>query len=485
MSRSDLGKIFQPRSVAVVGVSSGGLKHQFGGANFVHALLQCGFRGNIYPVNPKDGEVLGLKVYPSLSAIPEPVDYVICCIPAAQVPHLVEECAAKGVKAIQIYTGGFSESGSEQGRQWEQRIVSLARQNNIRIIGPNCVGLYSPGEGIAFLPDCPRELGHVGIISQSGGNSFYLVREGAKRGIRFSKVVSYGNASDVDESELLQFLAQDKDTEVIGVYIEGVKDGGKFVRALREASQVKPVVLLKGGVGEAGARAVASHTGTLVGSEQVWDALLRQFGVVRVFTLEELIDSLVAFCFLPVGVGRRVAIVGGGGGSCVLSTDACTSAGLIVPRFPEDIQDKLRSYMKKGNVGVILSNPVDLSDQGWGVFDSCFQTVLGYDGIDLVILQVAAGAIPASDALRVMGALFMEEIAKIRQRATKPVAVVVHSLISDDCWWVASEVQHRCARIGVPFYHSLGSAAKAIARLVDYYQKRRVTVEQGCYLNPS
>jgi hypothetical protein len=111
--------------------------------------------------------------------------------------------------------------------------------------------------------------------------------------------------------------------------------------------------------------------------------------------------------------------------------------------------------------------------------------VLGYDGIDLVILQVAAGAIPASDALRVMGALFMEEIAKIRQRATKPVAVVVHSLISDDCWWVASEVQHRCARIGVPFYHSLGSAAKAIARLVDYYQKRRVTAEQGCYLNPS
>ena len=455
-----------------MGVSSKGLGAQFGGADFVDALLRCGFRGNIYPINPKGGKVLGLKVYPSLMDISGPVDYVICCIAASQVPQLVKDCAAKGVKAIQIYTGGFSESGSEEGKQLEREIAALASQNDVRVIGPNCVGIYCPRAGLAFLPDSPSDTGPVAIISQSGGNSFYLVREGAKRGIRFSKVISYGNACNVNESDLLEFLANDKDTKVIGAYVEGVQDGKRFVRVLEEAAKAKPVVVLKGGIGEAGARAVASHTGALVGSDGVWDGLLRQAGAIRVYSLDELVDLVVAFSYLPSVSGRRVSIVGGGGGCSVLATDDCTSAGLIVPRFPVAIQDKLKGYMEKGNTGVILSNPVDLSDQGWGVFDDCIKTILDYDGIDLLILQFSAGTMPSSDAVKALGALFVDSIVKVRQKSTKPVVIVVHSLISDDTWWVASEVERGCGEIGVPFYHSLSNAAKAIARFLDYHERK-------------
>ncbi len=436
------------------------------------ALLRCGFKGNIYPINPKGGKVSGLKVYPSLMAISEAVDYVICCIAAPQVPQLVKECAAKGVKAIQIYTGGFSESGTEEGKRLEQEIAALASQNGIRVIGPNCVGIYCPRTGLAFLPDSPSDAGSVAIISQSGGNSFYLVREGAKRGIRFSKVISYGNACDVNESDLLELLANDKDTKVIGAYVEGVKDGRSFVRVLGEAAKAKPVIVLKGGIGEAGARAVASHTGALVGSEEVWDGLLRQLGAIRVYSLEELVDLAVTFSYLPSVSGRRVGIVGGGGGSSVLSADDCTGAGLTVPRFPVAIQDRLKGYMEKGNTGVILNNPVDLSDQGWGVFGDCIKTIIDYDGIDLVVLQCAAGPIPSTDILKALGALFVDSIINIRQKSTKPVVIVVHSLISDITWWVAAETERRCGEVGIPFYHSLGNAAKAIARFLDYHERK-------------
>ena len=473
MIKSDLGSIFDPKSVAVVGVSSKGLGPQFGGADFVDALLHCGFKGNIYPINLKGGKVLGLEVYPSLADISEPVDYVICSIAAPQVPQLVKDCAAKGVKAVQIYTGGFSESGNEEGKQWEREIAALASQNDVRVIGPNCVGVYCPRTGLAFLPDSAGDTGPVAIISQSGGNSFYFIREGAKRGIRFSKVISYGNACDVNESDLLEFLANDKDTKVIGAYVEGVKDGKRFVRVLEEAARAKPVIVLKGGFGEAGARAVASHTGALVGADEVWDGLLRQLGVIRVHSLEELMDMAVTFTCMPSVLGRRVGIVGGGGGSSVLATDDCTSAGLIVPRFPVAIQDKLKGYMEKGNTtGVILSNPVDLSDQGWGAFDDCVKTILDYGGIDLVILQFSAGTIPSSDVLEAIGTSCVDSIVKIRQESTKPVVMVVHSLISDVSWWVAAEVERRCGEIGIPFYHSLSNAAKAIARFLDYHERR-------------
>jgi len=336
------------------------------------------------------------------------------------------------------------------------------------------MGIYCPQTGLAFLPDCPSDTGPVAIICQSGGNSLYLVREGAKRGVRFSKVISYGNACDVNESDLLEFLANDKDTKVIGAYIEGVKDGRRFVRVLEEAAKTKPVIVLKGGIGEAGARAVASHTGALVGSDEVWDGLLRQLGGIRVYSLEELVDLVVTFSFLPSVSGRRVSVVGGGGGSTVLSTDACTSAGLIVPRFPVAIQDKLKGYMEKGNLGVILSNPVDLSDQGWGVFDDCIKTILDYDGIDLLILHCAAGTIPSSNVLKVLGAFIVDGVVKIRQESTKPVAIVVHSLISEDTWRVAAEAECRCGEAGIPFYHSLGSAARAIAHFIDYHERKRV-----------
>ena len=462
--------------MAVVGVSTKGIKLQFGGINFVDALLHCDFKGNIYPINPKGGEILGLKAYPSLKDIPEPVDYVICSIPSPQIPQLIQDCVVKKVNAVSIYTGGFSESGTKEGKQLEEEISSLARQNGIRIIGPNCVGIYCPKVGLSFTSDLPKESGSVAVICQSGGNSFYIIREGARRGIQFSKVISYGNAADVNESDLIEYLAGDQDTEIILAYIEGVKDGRRFSRVLKEAARIKPVVVLKGGGGEAGARAAASHTGALTGSDKVWDGLLRQVGAIRVYSLEELIDMAVTFSYLPLPSGRRVGVVGGGGGATVLATDDCTNAGLLVPRFPIEIQNKLKGYLKKGGLGVGLSNPIDLSDQGWDIFCSCAKIMLDYDGIDLLIAHLNAGIFTPSQVPAL--AIITKEVVKSHKESNKPMAVVIGSVVSTEAWRVVLDCERECRESNLPVYHSLSSAAKAIARFLDY-QEHRFAREQN------
>ncbi len=470
MVKSDLDSIFNPRSVAVVGVSSKGVKAQFGGINFLDGLLHCGFKGNIYPVNPKGGEALGLKVHPSLKDIPEPVDYVICSIPAPQIPQLIQDCSAKKVNAVSIFTGGFSESGTQEGNQLEEKISSLARQNGIRIIGPNCIGIYCPKAGLSFARDLPKESGSVAVICQSGGNSFYIIQEGDRRGIRFSKFIAYGNACDVNESDLIEYLADDPDTEIILVYIEGVKDGQRFSQVLKEAARAKPVIVLKSGVGEAGTRAAASHTGALTGADKVWDGLLCQAGAIRVYSLEELVDMAVTFSYLPLPSGRRVGIIGGGGGVTVLATDDCTNAGLIVPRLPTAIQDKLKSYLEKGGTGVGLSNPVDLSDQGWGIFCDCAKIMLDYDGIDLLIAHLHAGIFPSSQISRLV--TITKEVVKSHKESNKPMAAVIGSAVSTKGWQVALDCERECREGDLPVYHSLSNAAKAITRFLDYHEHR-------------
>ena len=468
--KSDLDSIFNSKSVAVVGVSTKGAKLQFGGLNFVDALLRCDFKGNIYPVNPRGGEILGLKAYPSLKDIPEPVDYVICSIPAPQIPQLIQDCIVKKVKTLHIYTGGFSESGTKKGKQLEEEISSLARQNGIRIIGPNCVGIYCPKSGLSFNGDSPTESGSVAVICQSGSNSNYLVAEGARRGIRFSKFISYGNACDINESDLMEYLAGDQDTKIILAYIEGVKDGRRFSRVLKEAARVKPVIVLKGGIGEAGARAAASHTGALVGADEVWDAILCQAGVIRVYSLEELVDMAVTFSYLPLPSERGVGIVGVGGGATVLATDDCTNAGLLVPRFPIAIQDKLKSYLEKGSLGVGLSNPVDLSDQGWDIFCACTKIMLDYDKIGLLVAHLPAGIWPPKQIPGLFA--IVKEIVRAHKESSKPMAVVLGHPVTTTAWHAVLECERQCLENGLPVYHSLSNAAKAIARFLDYHEHR-------------
>ncbi|UCD85254.1 MAG: CoA-binding protein, partial [Deltaproteobacteria bacterium] len=314
----ELEHAFHPRSVAVVGASDLPFS---AGYFYLRHLLDYGYRGQIYPVNPNQRQASGLKTYPRLSDVPGTVDYVICCLPASKVLDLLTQCPQKEVKVVHFFTGRLSETGYEGAAELEEKILREARKLGIRLIGPNCMGIYCPKEGLSFGYDFPAEPGSVGVVFQSGGAATEFVRYASLRGVRFSKVISYGNALDLTETDFLQYLSKDPETEVIVSYIEGVKDGKRFLSALREAASAKPVIVLKAGRGVAGTRAVASHTASLAGSLRIWEGVMNQAGAVQANTLEEGIDLAVSFCFLPPFSGRRVGIVGGGGGKSVLSAD--------------------------------------------------------------------------------------------------------------------------------------------------------------------
>src|SRR4030042_941332 len=329
---SSLGRLFSPGSVAIVGASSNPFS---GGYQFTRFLTDHGFRGNLYPVNPTSSESLGLRVYPRLAKGPDPsVDYVISCIPAEGVLSLLDDCSKKNVKLVHLYTARLKETGRDRETKLQGEIVEKARKLGIRILGPNCMGIYHPRLGLSFNHALPRESGPVGGFFQSGGGAAEFVRYAALRGVRFSKVISYGNASDIDEVELLDYFAADDETKVITSYIEGVKDGRKFVESLALAAKKKPVIILKGGRGRTGAKLALSHTASLAGSINVWQAALKQCGAVMVSSFQELIDQVVAFTFLPPITGRRVIVAGGGGGKGRVPADVGGGGGVEVPELP-------------------------------------------------------------------------------------------------------------------------------------------------------
>ncbi len=475
MLQQNLDDIFEPKSVAIAGVSTKQKKSANAGQRFLQAILAYGFKGEVYPLNPKGGKIGGLKIYPNIKDVPKPIDYVISCIPASAAPQLIKDCAGKGVKAVHFYTSGFSEVGTEEGRQLEREILALAQENRIRIIGPNCMGIYCPKAGFSFDSDFPHERGQVALICQSGGNAIYLVWEGARRGIKFSKVISYGNAADIDESDLLDYLGGDVDTKIILAYIEGVKNGQRFSQVLKETAKKKPVIVLKGGITESGARAAASHTGALAGSNEVWDGLLHQVSALRVYTLDELIDMAVAFSYLPLPSGRRVGILGIGGGATVLATDECANAGIVVPRFPESLCRRLSNLLGR-EAGMILSNPVDLTADAFDLgFHSILSMLANYDGIDLNMVHFPLGIATSPLAVRnnKLWNSLISDVITARSELAKPIMAVIHAPVSGEDYEWMLENQKKCYEAGIPVYHSIGSAAKAVDRFLRYHEHRK------------
>lgn len=380
--------LFHPRSIAVVGAST----DPRGPGGFVASIRNVGFTGALYPVNPKAQEIMGYRCYASLADVPGGVDYVISSIPARLVPEMVEQAATKGVRVIHFFTAGFSETGDEERIELESRVLARCRELGIRVIGPNCMGLYVPSGGLSFMPEFPPEPGPVSLISQSGANAGEFVRTGTVRGLRFAKVISYGNAGDLDESDFLEYCAEDPETSIIAAYIEGVRDGQRFLRALRKAATAKPVLVLKGGRTEAGGRAARSHTGSLAGSAQVFSTACRQAGAVTVGGIEELADVTVAFRFLGRLPGPRAGIVGIGGGRSVLAADDAAAAGLEVPPLPEATQHRLLEFTPMA--GTSVRNPVDTT-VGWGrdpeQLVRTLQIVAEAENIDFLIFHTSFG----------------------------------------------------------------------------------------------
>ena len=479
MSKEQLEKAFHPRSIAVVGASESPFS---AGSPFTRHLIEYGYRGKIYPINPNQKKVFGLDTYASLMDVPGSVDYIICCIPASRVLNLLDECPHKEVGVVHLFTGRFSETGVAEAAALEQEILEKAREVGVRLIGPNCMGLYHPKEGISFIYDLPKDSGPVGLFSQSGGLAGEFVRWAALRGIRFSKVVSYGNALDINETDLLKYFGEDSETEIIAGYVEGVKDGAAFFSAVRDITPSKPVVLLKAGRSSAAMRAAASHTGALTGELGVWDTAMKQAGAIQAENFEEMVNLLTGACFSRPVLGRRLGVVGGGGGVSVLSADGWGSAGFDVIPLPADIRAVIKERVPEMWWNWI-GNPVDVSmmpESAWltGLTGEILRMMVASPEFDLVIGNVSIGGPFGKDELIGFVSGQANDVLEVAKNGTKPVAIVLDTAalriedFEDWRWRLLAELRSRFVEAHVPVFSSIGEAAGTISKLVDYYQRR-------------
>lgn len=350
---AELDRIFNPRTVAVIGAS-----HNDG---FSQALLGTRLRNSLFLINPKYQELHGRRCYSSILDVEDKVDYIIIAVPALLVPQVLTECIEKGTKAIHVFTAGFSETGMEDRKVLEKEVLNIVK-GRVSLIGPNCMGICCPKSGLAFFPDVSVKEGSVGVISQSGTFAEQFLSVGRLRNVGFSKVVSYGNAIDLDCPDFLDYMANDPETETIALYVEGTANGKRLRAAIAEAARLKPVVALKGGVTEHGRRAASSHTGSLAGSPETWSSLFRQAGVIQVEDFDELLNTALALSSVRPPSGKGTAIITNSGGFSVLETDLCVKAGLEVPQFTQETIVELRKMVPVA--GTSINNPLD----AWPIF---------------------------------------------------------------------------------------------------------------------
>jgi len=479
---------FNPRAIAVVGASRKAPIFM----DFVALLKNAGFAGNIYPINPKAvGEELhGLKIYPNITSVPEPIDLVTISVPARAVFSVLEECIAINAKNIQMYTGGFKEAGDEEGIALEEKLKEVAEKGGLRILGPNCMGIHVPASRNTTWIIFDPTPGPVAMLAQSGGHAGQFVFDAPRHGIYLSKVISYGNAAVLDSTDLLEYLATDTDTEIICMYIEGVKDGKKLTTIVKEINKTKPVIIWKGGSTESGARTAASHTGSLGGELAVWDAFFKQTGAVRADSGDELLDVAMTFRYLrPLG-GNRIALVNGGGGNSVAGADVITGAGLEMPIFSNETRQELASFIPRA--GAILKNPIDISQTmaDLSTLTRSIECAIADPSIDAAILNISPGlfyvkaamdpTIPKSalkEEADKQARIILDPLIKFdhENRYGKPMIIVFHeglaSFLPGQEWalrqWLLKE--------GIPVYFSLQRASRAIGKFTRYHEFHRKT----------
>ena len=457
MSRPrDLSALFQPGSIALVGVPRGFEP----GRVFLQGLLDQGYAGKIFPVNPRADFIDGLRAYPSLKEISGDIDLAILLVPAPLVLPALEQCGEKKVKAAVIYTSGFAETGDGEGKRREEEILRAARARGISLIGPNCMGIYDPSHRLAFFPGLPREAGKVGMISQSGSLAILFSRMAETRGIHFSKIISSGNESDLNSSDFLTFLGEDPQTEIIGAYLEGVKDGPAFLGALREVARKKPIILWKAGRTPRGSMAAFSHTGSLAGSRMAWEALKQQARVLMARNAEEFLDFLTVFHYLPRRGGKRMAILSGPGGPAVAAADACEEFGLEMAELEEETRKELQKIIPQ--TGTSARNPVDLG------LASVFQVdlygrsaeIVGQDpGVDTLVLQ-GRGATAELDYRYANGVI------EAHRKIGKPfIAISLGGMYLED------KSKKALLEAGIPIFPSAERALWAYSHLTRYGEK--------------
>ena len=463
-SPATIAPFFQPSSMAVIGASRSPGK---GGNIILRNLQKAGFKGALYPINPTVKEILGLPSYARVSDVPGKVETAMVVIPKTAVPDALEDCAAKGVTNIILSTGGYSDAGEEGARE-QKTIIEMARRAGIRIMGPNSIGTLNPSAGMStsIVGLDPIRKGGVSIIGQSGVFSSGWARWIADtKPFGLAKVACIGNKGDVNESDLLEYLTGDSATRTVGMYLEGVVEGKRFIRAAAAACKAKPVVVMKAGRSEAGAAAVASHTGSLAGSDAVFDAVCRRTGLVRTQNSEAFFDALAAFEKLPLPRGNRMGALSITGMGCVAATDAVEECGIDLPALQPDTLRKLREVMP---VWAPVRNPIDI----WSAIEQ--------HGSKKATSHIARCLMeqPDVDALLITFVLMPESMFDIpeafadifRRHPHKPVFASYYG-------GTAREIAHiheGFAALGVPCYPTPERAIFAFSRMVEYARFRGV-----------
>lgn len=459
-----LDRAFNPKRVVVVGDKKD--------MNYMWLRGQSTFEGELFSVQIDPNEIggiesLGVENHPSLMDVPGDIDLVIVAVPRAVAPYILDDCIRKGVAAAHFFTSGFAETDTEEGVKLQKLLAEKSKAANFNLIGPNCMGIFNPGVGLRQVANQYSGLsGPVGLISQSGTHAIAFAAEAHHQGLDISKSVSFGNGIAVDAADYLEYFGRDDKTEAIGMYLEGVRDGQRFLATLKDVAARKPVVIWKGGRTEEGGRAIASHTGSLAVPQAIWDDAMAQCGTINVSRMEELIDTLKAVLYLSPVYGPRTGIAGGTGGLSVAIADVFAEAGMRVPPLTSKSYDELASFFSL--IGGGYRNPIDTGNVNRLQMERIMNILEGDDNIDNLVLLTAVGALSRSgDAMQ----KDINMLTEIRSRTAKPVAVILSHDIPE-AWKEVREAIERLRDRGIPAFTTLERGARAMRNALDYHSRK-------------
>lgn len=469
MSAHSLAEVLYPDSIAIIGASKDQTKRGF---RSIQKLLADGYAGAIYPVNPKEPEILGLKCYPSIADVPGPVDLALVCTPAQTLPDIITRCGKKGVKGAVVLAGGFAEAGAE-GKRIEDQMVDAAKAYGVRIIGPNTSGVFNTHKACNIVGFSNVKQGEIGLLSQSGNMALSLVTEAEANGhMGLSTYVGVGNESDVQFHEYLDYFASDENTSVIIAYVEGLKQGRDFLDALRRVARQKPVVIYKSGRTSAGRSSAKSHTGALAGDYAVSEGVLRQAGAILVHKSDEILSIAEALSLAEPLKSRRVAVLADGGGHATIAADALTEHGLVLARLSAQTQRRLAAILPPA---AALTNPVDVAggtDSDPAVFADCARILMEDGEVDGLLIAGLYGGygVRFSQSLTAIELETSDRIAALSGELGKPI--LVHSLYGSLYADLRPAPLRRLREAGIPVYDSLELAVRCLQALAEFGEAR-------------
>ena len=463
-----LERVFNPRSVAVVG------SKQVDNHSWLRTVLP--FEGPKYHINVDQSEwasatELGFPNFSSLLDVPDEVDFVIVSVPAQIVPRVLKDCIAKGVAGVHLYTAGFSETGTEEGIRLENQIVEMATEGGLNVVGPNCMGIFNPKVGIGVnLGRYHGEYGHLAFISHSGSQSGAFGQGSSFHNLKVSKLVSMGNGVILDSHDYLDYFYQDSDTRVIGMYLEGIRNGPRFFETLRRVSEQKPVLVWKVGETEDAGRAVSNHSTSATSDPAVWDAMLRQCNAIKVENMDDLFETAKLLVGLKPALGYRLGVLALSGGHATEMANVFSKAGFTIPTLADESYKQILEHFNI--VGSTYANPIEGRTLADPVHMNNVLDVLDNDpNVDIIVHEVQVGR--RNDRLSIYRGHGTDIFCEFQARAKKPYMVLLSTTFPYPTPEDRETVYNELTSAGIPTVSGMGTAAGALRKFVDYYQNQQ------------